>query len=133
MAVNRDYPEERTLTGLFRDLTQELTSLMRHEIALGKAEMSEKVTEAKSGIISIAAGAIVAHAGILVLLSAIVIGLSSVWPAWVSALVVGLIVTIIGVALLATGRNHLKAKNLKPERMTESLRHDRQMVREHAR
>jgi ABC-type nickel/cobalt efflux system permease component RcnA len=133
MAVNRDYSEERTLTGLFGELTRELTSLIRHEIALGKAEMGEKVTEAKSGIISLAAGAIIVHAGILVLLSAIVIGLSTIWPAWASALVVGLVVTILGVALLATGRSHLKANNLKPQRMTESLRHDRQMVREHAR
>lgn len=133
MQPNKREYEERTVTGLFTELTRELTSLLRHEIALARAEIGEKISEVQSGIIALAAGAIVVHAGILVLLAAAVIGLSNVWPAWVSALVVGLIVTIGGAILLATGRSHLKAKNLKPQRTAESLRHDRQMVREHAR
>jgi ABC-type nickel/cobalt efflux system permease component RcnA len=124
---------ERTLSSLFSELTREMTSLLRHEVALARAEVNEKVSTASSGLIFLAAGALVAFAGMLVLLAALVIGLSYVWPPWVAALVVGLFVTIIGVALLLHGRTNLKATNLKPQRTTQSLRHDRQLVREHVR
>ncbi len=124
---------ERTLSSLFSELTREMTSLLRHEVALARAEVNEKVSTASSGVMMLAAGALVAFAGLLVLLAALVIGLSYVWPPWVAALVVGLFVAIIGIALLVNGRSHLKAKNLKPHRTAESFRHDRQLVREHVR
>lgn len=125
--------EERSVTGLFTELTREMTSLIRHEIALARAEIGEKVSYAQSGVVFLAAGAMFAFSGFLVLLACAVIALSYVWPAWLAALTVGLVVTFLGLALLASGKSHLKAKNLKPTRTTESLRHDRQFVKEHVR
>ena len=129
----REYGEERSLSGLFSELTKEMTSLMRHEIALARAEINEKISQAGSGATSLAVGALIAYAGLLVLLAAAVFALATIWPAWAAALVVGLIVCILGGVLLAKGRAQLKADNLKPQRTAESLRHDRRLVREHVR
>ncbi len=133
MEPNKREYEGRTLTGLFAELTREMTSLVRHELALTRSEIGEKITKAETGVMSLAAGGIFAFAGLLVLLAAAVIGLSYVWPAWLAALAVGLIVSLLGLILLASGRSRLKAEAMKPKRTAGSLRHDWQMMKEHVR
>lgn len=132
-ANKKEYTEGRSLTGLFAELTREITSLMRYEIALTRTELSEKISQVQTGVFSLAAGAICAFAGLLVLLSAAVIALSYVWPAWLAALTVGLIVGALGLILLASGRNRLKAQSMKPHKAAGSLRHDWKMMKEHVR
>lgn len=132
-ANKKEYIEGRSVTGLFAELTREITSLMRYEIALTRTELSEKISQVQTGVISLAAGALCAYAGLLVLLAAAVIGLSNVWPAWLAALAVGLIVGVLGLILLASGRSRLKAQSMKPEKATGSLRHDWKMMKEHVR
>lgn len=49
--------EDRSLATLFSDLTQETTALLRKEVELAKVEISEKVSQAQSGAVSLATGA----------------------------------------------------------------------------
>jgi uncharacterized membrane protein YqjE len=123
--------EERTISQLFTELTKESSDLVRQEVQLAKAEMSEKVSQAGSAMAMLAAGALVAFAGLLALVATLIIALNGVMQTWLAALIVGSLVVIIGVALLQKGRNDLKAKNLVPRRTTESLRRDGQLVKEH--
>jgi hypothetical protein len=50
---------------------------------------------------------------------------------WLAPLIVGLVVMIIGYAVLAGGRRELKARSLRPTRSMESLRQDGRLVKEH--
>ena len=128
MAQLRD---ERSLGDLFSDLSRETTTLVRQEIQLAKAELTQSATEAVRGIGMLVAGGAVAYAGLLFLLLAIVFGLIEAgWDAWLSALVVGLVVVVIGAVLVLRARESLKPANLAPRRTVETLKEDQEWAKE---
>lgn len=128
-------PEQnRSILSLISDLARETTTLVRDEVQLAKTEVSEKVDQVGDGITSLISGGIIVFAGVLVLLYAVVIvvaDLISGWTTepWVSPLIVGLIVSLIGLGVLARGRSNLRASHLKPERTQESLQRNRDFLR----
>jgi len=128
MAQLRD---ERSLGDLFSDLSRETTTLVRQEVQLAKAELTQSATEAARGIGMLLAGGAVAYAGLLFLLLAIVFGLIQAgWDAWLSALVVGLVVVAIGAVLVLRARESLKPANLAPRRTVETLKEDQEWAKE---
>ena len=128
MAQVRD---ERSLGDLFSDLSRETTTLVRQEVQLAKAELTQSATEAARGVGMLVAGGLVAYAGLIFLLLAIVFGLIEAgWDPWVSALVVGLVVVAIGAVLVLRARESLKPANLAPRRTVETLKEDQEWVKE---
>jgi len=128
MAQLRD---ERSLGDLFSDLSRETTTLVRQEVQLAKAELTQSATEVARGIGMLLAGGAVAYAGLLFLLLAIVFGLIEAgWDAWLSALVVGLVVVALGAVLVLRARESLKPANLAPRRTVETLKEDQQWAKE---
>lgn len=122
---------ERTSTStvaLLRALVDELATLLRQEVALATAELSGSIDALKTGIGSMASGGAVMFAGFLSLLAAAVLGLSYVVPAWLSALIIGVVVIAIGSAMLQAGKHKLSARQLKPKRAPESLRRDSEVL-----
>jgi hypothetical protein len=127
---------EFSLANLFTDLTRELSTLVRQETQLIKAEVSEKVSDAKTGAGEIAVGGAVLLVGFLILMLAAVAGLNQMlgttgiaYP-WLSPLIIGLLVTIAGVLMLLWGRHNLKIGTLVPQRSGESLRRDTEVLKE---
>ena len=114
--------------GLVRRLVDEVSTLFRQEIALATAEVSRSVSAAKAGVGSIATGGAVAFAGLLSVLAAVVLGLSQVMAAWLAALIVGVVVAGIGLALLKAGKNRLDPNTLRPRHSQESLRRDKELL-----
>ena len=128
MAQVRD---ERSLGDLFSDLSRETTTLVRQEVQLAKAELTQSATEAARGIGMLVAGGAVAYAGLFFVLLAIVYGLIEAgWDAWLSALVVGVVVVAIGAILVLRARESLKPANLAPRRTVETLKEDQEWVKE---
>jgi hypothetical protein len=128
MAQLRD---ERSLGDLFSELSRETTTLVRQEVQLAKAELTQSATEAARGIGMLVAGGAVAYAGLFFLLLAIVFGLIEAgWDAWLSALVVGLVVVAIGAILVLRARESLKPANLAPRRTIETLKEDQEWAKE---
>ena len=128
MAQLRD---ERSLGDLFSDLSRETTTLVRQEVQLAKAELTQSATEAARGIGMLVAGGAVAYAGLLFVLLAIVFGLIEAgWDPWVSALVVGLVVVAIGGVLVLRARESLKPANLAPKKTVETLKEDAEWAKE---
>lgn len=124
--------EDKTIAALISDLTRDITTLFRQEIRLVKTEMSEKVGQAEKGATMLVIGAAVAYAGFLILLVAAVIGLSLYVEAWLSALIVAVVVLVIGLIMVAKGKSNLKAQNLVPEKSVESLQRDKYLAQKHA-
>ena len=123
--------EERSLGDLFSDLSRETTTLVRQEVQLAKAELTQSATEAVRGIGMLVAGGAVAYAGLFFLLLAIVFGLIEAgWDAWLSALVVGLVVVALGAILVLRARESLKPANLAPRRTLETLKEDQEWAKE---
>lgn len=126
--------ENRSIADLIGDLSGNVSTLMRKEIQLARAETSEKASQVMVAVGSILAGAVLALAALIVLLQALVIALTNAGiPAGWSALIVGVIVAGIAYALAQKGANDLKAGNLVPERTISTLKQDAETLKEQAR
>ncbi|MGQ4878571.1 phage holin family protein [Billgrantia sp. LNSP4103-1] len=134
-ADNRIRTESASIGSLFTELAREVTALVRKESELAKVEMSEKTSQMLTAIASIATAGAVLFSGFLVLLAAAVFGLNTVLPPettpWLSALIVGVVVVVIGFIMLQAGRNKLKKESLMPTRTMASLRRDKELTQEH--
>jgi uncharacterized membrane protein YqjE len=123
--------EERSsqsIVTLLRRLTHEVASLLRQEIRLATVEISGALKRAIAGALATASGGAVLFAGILVLLAAAVLGLATVLPAWASALIVGVVVSVIGLILVLSGAKQLNPSALEPERSVRSLAKDKDVL-----
>ena len=120
----------RPLAALFSDLAGETSTLVRQEIALFKAELSEKLTRMGVGAGALAAGGVIAFSGWLALVAAAILGLSEVLAPWLSALIVGAVVIALAAALALFGKSRLKADALVPHRTLNSLREDEAWIRD---
>ena len=123
-------PESRSIPQLLGDFTSDLTSLVRKESELVRAEFSEKLGKLATAGGEIAGGAICLLAALLILLQALVIALSDyIGPAWAS-LLVGVVVAIIGVVLVRAGAKMASAEGLKPERAARQIENDVNLAKE---
>ena len=122
-----------TLSTPATDCASETILLIRQEMALLKAELSEKFSRVGQGATALGAGALIAFSGWLVLLAAAVLGLATVVPAWLAALIVALLVLAIGGALVYIGKSRFDADSLTPRRTLRSLREDEAWLRERLR
>jgi hypothetical protein len=123
--------DERSLGDLFGDLSRQLSTLVRQEIDLARAEITGKVTAAGRDAVVMGAGIALAYAALLTLLGAAVLLLvdMSVTP-WLAALVVAVVVGAIGGVLIATSRQALASRDLVPTRTVETLKDDAEWAKE---
>lgn len=124
--------EERTLGELFGRLTQDMTLLVRQEVQLARAELSEKVSQVATNLVKVVAGGMVAYVGGLALVAALVLALhelAHIAP-WVSALIVGAVLAGVGYFMLQGGLRDLKRVDLSPRRTVETLKDDVQWAKE---
>jgi hypothetical protein len=131
MAVDKS---EKSLPSLFSDLARETVDLVRQEMALARAEISEKITGAERGLVALVVGAVIILAGLMLLLQAVVNGLAMVLPEetapWLAPLIVGAVVAVIGYLMLKGARTKLQPDNLMPHRTVDSLRRDAAVAQE---
>lgn len=120
--------ESQSAFGLLRRLTDELSMLLRQELALAAAEMTRSMRLMLAGTASIAVGGAVLFTGLLAMLAAAVLGLATVLQPWLAALAIGAAVVIIGIMLVSVGIRSLDPSTLKPSRTAESLRRDRDVI-----
>lgn len=117
---------------LFRDLASDLSDLTHKEIQLAQTEMMEKVSHASKAVISMVAGGLLAYAGLLVLLAAVALALTTFLnlDLWLSSLIVGAIVVVVGLIMLQSGRSALQNTNITPEKTVDSLKENAAWVKE---
>lgn len=131
--------ENRPLSELLTGLVADVSGLFRKEINLAKAEASEKVSKAMTGVEMLAAGLVFAIGAIGVLLAAVVSGLSALLLSMgfaernadaIAAVVVGLIVAVIGWGMISRGLAVLKGSSMNLDRTATSLQRDVQVLKE---
>ncbi|MGE5091867.1 MAG: phage holin family protein [Bacillota bacterium] len=123
--------EERSFGELLGELSEDVSTLMRQEVRLARAEMSRTLSRATTDAVKLGAGALVALAGGLTVVAALVLGLIALGlAAWVSALIIGALLGVIGYVMLRNGLQDLKRVDPTPHRTVETLRDDLQWVKE---
>lgn len=122
--------EDRTLGDLFTDLTRDFRTLVRQEIDLAKTESTEKAKKAGKHVAFIGAGGFVAYAGFIAIVFAVAYLLGEVMPLWLSTLLVGAAVTLAGYMLIQSGLKGLKHTDFSLKRTAETLKEDKQWLKE---
>ncbi|MFI6427273.1 phage holin family protein [Promicromonospora sp. NPDC050880] len=109
-------PERPASLGkLVEQISEQATRLVRAEIALAKAELTEKAMKSGIGIGLLVVGLLILAYAVGVLLLAAVYGLGTVWPLWLSALAIGGFMVLVTIVLALVGVQLLKKGTTKPE------------------
>ena len=124
--------QERSVAELFGELTQDMTLLVRQEIQLARVELEQKASRLGGNLTKVATGGFVAYVGALALVAGLILLLAQVAgiPAWISALIVGGALAIVGFMMLQGGVRRLKRIDMTPRRTVETLKDDVQWAKE---
>ncbi|WP_019285149.1 MULTISPECIES: phage holin family protein [Arsenicicoccus] len=107
----------RTIGQLVADATQDVSSIMRNEIQLAKAEVKTDVAKAGKGIGMFAGAGVFAFLALILLLIAAAYGLIALGLApWLSFLIVAIVLLVVAGILAMVGKKALSTVNVKPER-----------------
>jgi hypothetical protein len=118
---------------LVRQAAEQISRLVRDELALAKAEMADKGKRAGVGAGLLGGGGVVALYGVAVLIAALVMGLAQAMPGWLAALIVGVVLLGAAGALAMIGRSRVKqALPPIPEETVRSVKADIDEVKERA-
>jgi uncharacterized membrane protein YqjE len=123
--------QETPSTGeLVTRLSEQMSTLVRDELALARAEMTEKAKRAGTGAGLLGGGGVLALYGVAGLITTAILGLSEVWAPWLAALVVTVVVFAVAGALALVGRAEVKqATPPLPERAKENVQADVETVK----
>jgi hypothetical protein len=118
---------------LVKQLSEQISRLVRDELKLAGTEMTRKGTRAAVGIGMFGGAGMVALFGLGALLLAGIAGLALVVPAWAAALIVGgALLLTAGLAALAGKRQLASATPPVPEQAVENIKADVETIKESA-
>jgi hypothetical protein len=118
---------------LAKQLSEQVSRLIRDELRLAQLEMTTKGKRAGLGIGMLSGGGLLALYGIGCLLAAAIIGLAIAVPAWLSALIVGAAVLATAAVIALRGKSKLsKATPVVPEQTVQSVKADVEEIKESA-
>lgn len=122
-ATDDGHPDvEGTSVGqLLGEVSRDLSTLMRQELELAKAEVKAEAAKAGKGAGMLGGAGYAGHLTVLFLSLALWAALASAMPAGWAALIVAVVWAVVAGVLFVLGRKQLKTVNPKPERTVETL------------
>ena len=118
---------------LVKNLTEQVSRLIRDELKLAEFEMTTKAKRIGRGAGMFGGSGLVALYGVGCLLAAAIIGLALVVPAWAAALIVGGALLVVAGVVALMGKSQVsKAVPPVPEQTVESVKADVEEVKERA-
>jgi uncharacterized membrane protein YqjE len=119
---------------LVEQLSAQISALVRDEMALATAEMKRKGAQAGIGIGIGGAGAVMALLGLGALVAAAILGLAVVLAAWLSALIIGVVLLVVAGVISAAGITQVRnSAPPVPEKAVRSTKQDIETVKESVR
>jgi hypothetical protein len=127
--VDNSHP---TLAQLMRGLVDDVTLLMRQELALAKHEMHEEVRKTKTVAVSLGAGIGITAVGGLLLIVMLVHLLNALteWPLWICYGIVGGVCALAGIALLYRGKRYMSQIDIVPQQTVETMKENVRWIKE---
>lgn len=130
--VESDKRSESTAE-LVKDLSREVSELVRQEIALARAEMMQKGRKAGRGAGMLSGAAVLALAAVGGSMATLILVLDLVMPAWLAALIVTAAYAAVAAVLGLRGKEEIsEAGPPAPEQTVESVKEDVQWAKTRA-
>ena len=126
-----DNNTNKSAGGLLSDAMSNVSGLVRNEVDLARAEISENVTRAGVAVGLIAGAAIIALVALNVLAAALVAALTEAGldAGW-AALIVGVLLGLLALGLINKGLTDLKLSSLAPTRTVKNVQRDAAAVKD---
>jgi Flp pilus assembly protein TadB len=122
---------QRSTAELVKTASEQISRLIRDELKLAQAELAQKGKHAGIGAGLFGAGGLIALYGVAALLTAVVLLLAYVMPAWVAAVIVGvLLLGVAGVLALVGKKQVQQATPAMPEDAVRNVKADVHAVTE---
>jgi len=113
--------EGTSVGALIGEVTKDLSTLMRQELDLAKAELKVEAKKAGQGAGMFGAAGFAGYMVLVFLSLALMWALASVMPAGWAGLIVAGLWAVIGAVSFLVGRNKFRQVNPKPERTVDTL------------
>jgi Putative Actinobacterial Holin-X, holin superfamily III len=121
---------EQPMGELFKQLSDDLSTLVRQELKLAQVEMTEKGKKAGVGVGMFGGAGIVGLLALGALTACLIAALASGMEVWLAALIVTVVYGATAGALALTGRNRVQeATPAVPEQTVETVKEDVQWAR----
>ena len=122
--------EDRSLGTIIKDLTADFSTLFRSEVALLKLEVKDTVAKLGGGTAMFAAAVFLAIFGAAFLFVTITLGLVALGvPAWVSSLIVTVVLFAAAAILAFLGKKKFEAVNFVPNKSVEQIKTDIESIK----
>jgi len=130
----RPAEDDKPLGELVQDLSRQTSTLIRQEMRLAQAELTEKGRHAGKGAGMFGGAGLVALYGVGALIAAAILGLATVIEPWIAAAAIGAGLLLVAGILALTGKKEIdEATPPKPEQALESVQQDVETVKASAR
>ncbi|MEA2431148.1 MAG: hypothetical protein QOI19_1621 [Thermoleophilaceae bacterium] len=132
MAVDGNHNDlrERPIGDLLKQLSQETTTLVKQELDLAKAEVTQKGQQAGKGVGMFGGAGVMGFLALGALTAFFIMLLDGAVPNWAAALIVAAVYAVIAGVLALQGRNKVKeATPPVPEQAVESVKEDVQWAK----
>jgi uncharacterized membrane protein YqjE len=124
--------QDQQVGALVAQLSSDVSRLVRDELQLAKAELKDKGKEAGIGIGLFGGAGTVAVYGVGALVAAAILGLATAVPAWLSALIVAVVLFAVAAVAGLLGKRHVAhASPPMPERAVEGMHEDLEALKGH--
>jgi uncharacterized membrane protein YqjE len=125
---------DRSMADLMRQLSEQTSALVRQELELARAELTEKGKQAGIGIGMFGAAGVVALFAVGGLTATLILLLSKAVDAWLAALIVTAVYGAIAGILALAGRTRVeRGVPPVPEQTVETVKEDVQTTKQRAR
>src|SRR5579859_5092311 len=126
--------QERPTGELVKQLSEQVSVLVREELKLAQLEMTRKGKQAGVGAGMLAGGAVSALYAAGCLIACVILAISEALAAWLSALIVGVALLAVAGAAALVGKSRLqKATPPVPEGAVGSVKTDVEVIKERVR
>jgi uncharacterized membrane protein YqjE len=127
-------PQDRSTGELVKQLSEQVSVLVRDELKLAQLEMARKGKQAGVGIGMLGGSALVALYGAGCLIACAIIAIAGAVAAWLAALIVGAALLAVAAAAAALGKGRLqRATPPLPKDAVDSIKTDIEEIKERAR
>lgn len=122
--------ENRPLGDLFAELANETGTLVRQEVALARAEVTQKAKQIGKNVGYLLIGGAIGYAAFLAVIATLIMLLAKVMPQWGATLLVGVLIAGLAWLLIGKALSALQQTEVTPRQTVDTLKEDATWLKE---